>query len=148
MDNATTVTIDRETYNRLKDLAGDSPMAKFLRELSINMTPDMLPISPLEVRLNRIEKKLDEIVYGVHPGEPGNSRGEPLIADIIIAQTLKENPEAKRAGWYDLKDDGKWYFDLEGFKESETKHRAEQDKLFARYAKEDAIKSKRSRNNA
>lgn len=53
----TTITIDKSTASRLKELAGDSPLTRYLRELSQSLTGEIA--SPIEKRLANIEFKLD-----------------------------------------------------------------------------------------
>lgn len=57
----TTIRIDRETKVRLEELAADSPLARYLRNLSIKLIDKSRPVSPIEKRLDIIDRKLDKL---------------------------------------------------------------------------------------
>lgn len=56
MKYATTISIDRDTRARLGKLAGDMPVATYLRELSKDLSGEQ------RVKLEDIDKKLDQLV--------------------------------------------------------------------------------------
>jgi hypothetical protein len=65
MANGVLIKVDKATLDRFKDLAGGSPVARYLRELSINLsggTP--APLSPIEKKLNSIDERLRNIERG------------------------------------------------------------------------------------
>lgn len=62
MVNAVLIKVDRDTHSRLKGLAGQLPLARYLRDLSFNLSGETpAPLSPIEKKLSSIESRLDSL---------------------------------------------------------------------------------------
>ncbi len=55
----TTIMVDRETKSRLDNLADGKPVARYLRELTIQLCGGLQPKSPMEDKLKEVENKIN-----------------------------------------------------------------------------------------
>ncbi len=59
MNRGTLVRIDKDTKQRLETLAGSKPVARYLRELTIQLCGGLQPKSPMEDKLKEVENKIN-----------------------------------------------------------------------------------------
>ena len=130
MKSPASLGIDKQTHARLKKLAGDIPVARFLRELSKSLTGE-IP-DPIEKELKDINLEIKKLRVEIFGGlDRKNSKGEyvpvscfsdskgeiiPAIYSGQIQAALEENPDVKQVGWYDRDDAGMWVFSEKRFR--------------------------------
>ena len=145
MKDATTITIDRETYNRIKELASDTPIARYLRKLTVELSTKPCTMYSVEKRLDTIENllrgNLDALESSARPklvfSEDGKidlpkcSRGMPMMVQYAIAEAIKENPAIDRFGWNFKNDAGEWVEDVEAMQAWQKEDDARKDREFA-----------------
>ena len=114
MKNLAVLGVDKQTKDRLAKLAGDIPMARYLRELSLSLSGENQVEGKLDELKMRIilKTKIDAVYHqmgesdvvfnddgGVNYKKSGHKR-IPEIQGQLILQTLEENPDTTCAGWW------------------------------------------------
>lgn len=150
----TSIRVDRDTYTRLKVLAGGSTLAGYLRQIS----NELAEIPPIEKDIATIKLTLEDIKNGYPaPGYRKSSNGEmvpiipmrepdgsliPVMYSCMIQDALEKDPKCREVGWYRLNRKGQWCFDQEAWDEWEKEDDIDHEAMYVAWEYLDADASK------
>lgn len=137
----TTMTLDRETHDRLKLLADGQPVARFLRKLVENVSDVPTLSIRVENQLNELlmekeenQKEIERVIKRLKEIKGVREQEMTRFDEAMIKEYEKEHPAGEAVcGFFRRGKDNVWRFDAKLRDEAERQLDDERDYIYAYY---------------